>query len=106
MKKLYKFEVITTDKYFIEVEANDREKADELMRESLDEVTKESQYPFGVSHQSLDSEISLISAEDLDEDEPDDEDLEKLSEKLSDEPSDEDCVQEGEKVEEDTNNQE
>lgn len=80
--KLYKFEIIETQKYFVEVEANTREEADELAVDVLDEAVKYNIVD-GFSHKSLDTDWSLVSAEEIEE-----------------EPADEDLVREGEPVEE------
>ena len=82
MKKLYKFEIVETMKYFVEVEANTREEADELAVEVLDEAVKYNRVD-GFSRKSLDTDWSLVSAE-----------------KIEEEPADEDLVREGSPVEE------
>lgn len=75
--KLYKFEVIETKKYIIEVEASDREKADELALDALNgfaEPKREHCANVDIAYQNLGNDWSLISAEDIEE-EPADEDL-------------------------------
>lgn len=71
--KLYKYEVIETIRYFVEVETNTGTEADDLAQDVLDEAVKYNVVD-GFSHKSLDTDWSLVRAEDIEE-EPADEDL-------------------------------
>ena len=79
--KTYKYEVIETVKYFVEVEANTGTEAEEKMNEKLNGAVSMNKVD-GVRHQRLDTDISMVGAEEIEE-----------------EPADEDLVREGEKVE-------
>lgn len=77
--KLYKFEVIETAKFYVEVEANDADRANERASDLIEESRKFK--PVSGVKYTVDNDWSLISAEDIEE-----------------EPADEDLVREGEPV--------
>lgn len=79
--KTYKYEVIETVKYFVDVEANTVTEAEEKMNEKLNGAVSMNKVD-GVRYQRLDTDISMVGAEEIEE-----------------EPAEEDLVREGERVE-------